>query len=359
MILVTGSLGYIGSVLTQYLKEKGRDVKGMDTGFFKDCTLYNPEASETIFRDVRDFKKDDLRGVDTLVHLAGISNDPFGNINPEKIYDPTREYTKRIAALCKENGTNFIFASSCSVYGKASEQVLTEDSQTNPQTPYSVNKLQIEGDLKELADKDFSPIILRFATAFGLSPRIRFDVFINMFVGMAVSSKQITLNSDGMAWRPNVHVLDICKAIESCSKLDYDSDALILNVGDTQENYQIIDIAKMVRDSVSGCVINFLGNSGNYTNEEELIRDRKVPTGVDTRTYKVSFEKIKQVIPGFTCDWPVLKGIKSIAGRLEELSLTKEQFSCEKYYRLQTIEKLHEEGKINDDLFWMGGESNG
>ena len=170
-ILVTGSLGYIGSGLVPYLTKNNYVCIGYDTGFFKDCILYPPEEQKTVFKDVRQMTEDDLKDVDVLIHLAGISNDPFGKLKPEEVYDPTLNYSLILAEICKKLGVKFIFASSCSIYGKASEEILTEDSPANPQTPYSLNKLQIEEGLKRITNRDFSPIMLRFATVFGPSPR--------------------------------------------------------------------------------------------------------------------------------------------------------------------------------------------
>jgi len=235
-VLVTGSLGYIGSVLVPYLSEHNFECIGYDTGFFKDCNLYPPGEQRTILKDMRDFTRDDLKGVDAVVHLAAMSNDPLMSLPPETFYEPVRRYSLNTARLCKALGIKFIFASSCSVYGKAGEGMLTEDSEANPQTPYSLNKLQVENDLREISDSDFSPIILRFATAFGLSPRMRFDIVINMLTGMAVTTGKIILNSDGRPWRPFIHVNDMCKAIRYCLDYDQTSDRpLILNVGDTRE----------------------------------------------------------------------------------------------------------------------------
>ena len=353
-ILVTGSLGYIGSVLIPYLNESNLECAGYDTGFFKDCYLYPPQEQKTILKDMRDFTRDELRNIDTVVHLAGISNDPFGDIKPEKVYDPARVYSLRLARLCKDRGIKFIFASSCSVYGRGSHQLLTEESATDPQTPYSSNKLQIESDLGEISDKDFSPVILRFATVFGLSPRMRFDLFINMFVAMALTTKKIILNSDGKAWRPNVHIDDVCKAIRYC--IDYDhtpEKPLILNVGDTQQNFQIIKVAEMIKNEIPSCEITYLQNIGNSSPLKDLVKDRKIQDGVDTRTYQVSFELIKNIFPGFQCDWSVQKGIQAMMQYFKELPLTEEQFNNIGFYRLQKMEYLLKNGYLSEDLFWI------
>lgn len=352
-ILVTGSLGYLGSVLTKSLAESGYDCIGYDTGFFKDCLLYPPPATETIFRDARDIAEADLKNVDVVVHLAGISNDPMGKLDAARIYDPTRAYSLAIAKLCKKLGVRFIFASSCSVYGLGGEELLTELSPTHPQTHYSLNKLQIEEDLRTISDRDFSPIALRFGTVFGPSPRQRFDVVINMLAGMAVANRTIVLNSDGMSWRPNLHILDVCQAVRRAIELDYhDGRLLVLNVGDDENNLQVIQIAKIIQQAIPGCELKFLAANPEL-DKEGLIRDRKIKGGGDTRTYRVSFEKIKKALPGFACEWTVEKGVREMAELFEQLHLDMELFKRKGFYRLQELERLYKSGRLSDDLHWQ------
>jgi nucleoside-diphosphate-sugar epimerase len=219
-ILITGSKGYIGSFLTSYLKKKNYNILGIDIGFFRNCYLYKDKKKQkTIYKDVRNITESDLKNIDAIVHLAGISNDPLNTFSSKTVYDPTRKYTFELAQKAKKLGIKFIFASSCSVYGATNNKLLlNEDSDPNPQTGYSLNKLQIEKDLERIADKSFFPLCLRFATIFGVSKRIRFDVVINMLVGMALTTKKIILNSDGMAWRPNLYIEDACSAIEHAIK---------------------------------------------------------------------------------------------------------------------------------------------
>jgi len=352
-ILVTGSLGYIGSVLTPYLEERGFKCVGYDTGFFKDSLLYAPKETETILKDARDIDESDLKGINTVVHLAGISNDPLKKLDAKRVYDPTREYSFNIAKLCKKLGIKFIFASSCSVYGIGGDEFLTEESEVHPQTGYSLNKLQIEEDLRSIGDKDFSPIALRFATAFGLSPRIRFDVVVNMFAGMAFTNKEIILNSDGAPWRPNLHILDFCEAVRRAIELDYkNGELLVMNVGDESNNLQVIQIAKTVAAAVPGCEVKFLAENPDL-DKEGLIADRKVKSGVDTRTYKVSFAKIKRILPGFKCEWSVERGVKDMVVLFQKIDLMKEVFKNKGFYRLQALEYLHENGFLSDDLRWL------
>lgn len=352
-VLVTGSQSYIGSILTPFLLKENYDVTGIDTGFIKNCLLYPDQDVKTIYKDARDITKKDLRGYDTLIHLAGISNDPFRNFDPKKVYDPVRNYTLKIAKLCKSLGIQFIFASSCSVYGKGIDGFQTEESEVFPQTPYSLNKLQIEGDLAKITDASFTPIIFRFATVFGLSPRMRFDLVINMFAAMAYTTGKIILNSDGKAWRPFVHVKDISKAIKYA--IDYKppkGKQIILNVGNSSQNYQIITLANLVQSQIPGCEVTFINKTSTPINKE-LIKDRKLQDGVDSRNYKISFEKIKKVFPGFKCDLTVKKGIREMLKKFEEINLSKKQFENINFYRLQKFESLIKKGLISEDLRWI------
>lgn len=352
-ILVTGSESYIGSVLTTYLKKKGYEVTGLDTGLITDCTLYPTSPIKTIYKDTRQINSKDLEGFDVVVYLAGISNDPFQNFDPKKVYDPVRIHTVKTAKLCKKLGIKFIFSSSCSIYGKGIDSLMDEDSEVFPQTPYSLNKLQIEQDLEKISDKSFAPIVLRFATAFGSSPRMRFDLVLNMFTAMAYTTKKIILNSDGKAWRPLVHVLDICQAITN--SIEYKNNTgkpLVLNVGDSKSNYQIIQLAELVKKQIKGCEIVMLNQAKEVTTE--LIKDRKIQDGVDSRNYKISFEKIRKVFKNYKIKYSVQKGVQEMIKRLEEVGLTKEDFENIKFYRLQNLERLIKAGLISEELEWNG-----
>lgn len=354
-ILITGCLGYIGSVLSQYLEERGYDCIGYDTGFFRDCWFYQGKEPNLVIGDMRQFDPDLLKGVDTVVHLAGISNDPFGNLTKAKVYDPSRDYSLSLAKICRKKNIKFIFASSCSVYGKGDGSLLNENSPLYPQTPYSANKLEIEQGLMKIDDGSFSPIILRFATVFGLSPRIRFDVVVNMMTAMAFTTKKILLNSDGQAWRPFVSIEDVCKAIEHATDFDLKNlGPLVLNVGNTDQNHKIIDIAEMVKKCIGDCEIVFMNLKDKHrmTDEAELVRDRKIHDGIDSRTYRVSFEKIINAFQGYNCNHTVEDGIKSMIESFKEMQLTELNFKNPKYYRLQTMENLYNNKFINGDLYW-------
>ena len=353
-VLVTGSQGYLGSVLTAELVRCGYHCVGLDTGFFKGALLHSFPEITTIVRDARDVSEEDLRGFDVVVHLAGISNDPMGAMDPSMVYDPTRKYSLKIAELCKKMGVRFIFASSCSVYGIGGEERLTEEAPVNPQTGYSQNKYQIEQDLQAISDGSFSPIALRFATVFGSSPRIRFDVVVNMLVGMAVVDGLIVLNSDGKAWRPNLHILDACKAIMCAIDCGHRSgDLLIVNVGSDANNLQVIQIARTIQRLIPTCELRYLAENSDL-DRDNLIRDRKVNQGKgDTRTYQVSFEKIAKVFPGFQCDWDVERGVTEMVERFRAAGLDREKFKSRGYYRLQQLEKLLTDGSLSPELRWV------
>lgn len=352
-ILITGSTGYVGSALSEYLLSFGYDCTGVDSGFFANSLMSNPVQTKTIYKDVRDIDESFIKGFDVLVHLAGISNDPMGKLDGRKIYDPTRDYSLKLAKICKKLSIRFIFASSCSVYGVGSGELLSEESAVNPQTLYSLNKYEIEQDLAQISGDGFSPIALRFSTIYGPSPRIRFDLVMNMFLGMAITDGVIVLNSSGLAWRPNLYILDACKAIRASIELDYrGNDLLVMNIGSDESNMQIIDMAKIVQRVVPGTEIKFLSENPEL-DAEGLINDRKVKNhGNDVRTYKVSFAKVKAVIPGFNCDYSLEKGAQSLLEFLEKAGLTRDLFKSRGFYRLQQLEYLYENGFLSDNLLW-------
>ena len=350
-VLILGSQGYLGSRLSEYLKQRGYNCSGMDTGFFKDGVLTSIDSINTISKDARLVVESDLEGSDSVILLAGISNDPFGNMSSEQIYDPTRDYALEIASMCKKLSIQFLYPSSCSVYGAASDEFLNEESQTNPQTPYSINKLQVEEGLSLMADGDFTPIALRFGTVYGISPRIRFDVVINMLCGLALTTKKITLNSNGLAWRPHLHIDDACQSFQRCLDWNPKKGALIiLNVGQNDDNYQVLDIANIIHSNVKSSKLNYLDQTRDDFND--LVKDRKIQDGVDTRSYKVLFDKIEDTLPGFKCRWNVETGILNLLDELKKIGLTKDSFSIREFYRLQQLEFLHKSKQIDDDLFW-------
>lgn len=350
-ILIIGSHGYLGSRLTDFLNEKGYLCVGVDIGFFRNGVIYEPVYIPTINKEARTIDESDIEGFDVVIMLAGISNDPFGNLSTEVIYDPTRAYAIRIAKICKKLGVRYIFPSSCSVYGIA-DGMLDENGATNPQTPYSMNKLQIEEDLAKISDNGFSPIALRLATVFGISPRIRFDVVINMLCGMAVTQKKVVLNSDGQAWRPHVHIEDVCEAFRCCIEWETTGEGLkVMNVGRNDNNVRIIDVARMIVDYIPGSELQFL-SAKKLTAEDELVVDKKIHDGVDSRTYQVNFDKVHQKLPNFISKWNIQKGVEKLIEDLERLQLDENKFKQRDFYRLQQINHLYITNQINSDLSW-------
>jgi nucleoside-diphosphate-sugar epimerase len=345
-ILIIGSQGFLGSCLTDYLLKKNYDCVGTDVGYFQYGVLYKPQKVLQLNKDVRFLTETDLEGFDVVLMLAGVSNDPFGSLSFEEVYDPTREYAIKIAKICKKLGVRYIFPSSCSVYG-IGEGMMDEDGVTSPQTPYSLNKIQIERDLAELADATFSPIALRLATVFGPSPRVRFDLVINMLCGMAITQKQVLLNSNGQAWRPHLYIDDVCEAFRCSIDWNYKSGSLlILNVGRNDNNWKIIDVAKLIQSKVDGCDLKFLGDEPG-DDKDGLITDRKIQDGVDKRTYQVLFDRIYKTLPGFKSNWSIEQGIEQLLQDFERWDLDEVKFKQREFYRLQHMEHLYQTNQID------------
>jgi nucleoside-diphosphate-sugar epimerase len=340
-VLVTGTEGYIGAVVPQLLIERGHEVIGVDTGFHRSGWLYGNGASVepmTLAKDIRRLTSDDLDGVDAIVHMAELSNDPVGQLNPTITYDINHLGSLHLARLAKERGIErFVYTSSCSVYGVAEQDTVDETSQTNPQTAYAVCKTLVERDVSLLADDGFSPTFLRNATAFGASPRIRFDIVLNNLSGLAHTVGEIRMESDGTPWRPFVHIRDIAKAI-ACT-LDAPREVVhneIFNVGNSRANYQVRDIAEIVGQEFPGCTVTLAPGGGP-----------------DTRSYRVSFDKINDRLPGFSCDWDAELGARELHRIFERIDLGAADFGWRGYTRLKQIEYLLRTGQIDDDFYWV------
>jgi len=339
-VLVTGTDGYIGSVLGPHLIEHGHDVTGLDTGFYRAGWLYNNSGNRFptyINKDLRDITAEDLSGFDAVIHLAELSNDPLGKLNPEITFKINHQGSVRLAKLCKEAGIKrFIYASSCSVYGEGNDEYKTEESQVNPQTAYAECKTRVESDVTALADDAFSPTFLRNATAYGPSPRMRFDIVLNNLSGLAWTTGVIEMISDGMPWRPLVHVKDISKAFR-CA-LEAPREAVhkqIFNVGDTRENFRVREIAELVGSSFPGCKTTFGDNGG------------------DNRSYRVSFDKINNKLPGFSCDYTAKKGAEELHDIFSKIDMKPEVFEGRPYTRLKQIKFLLNSKQLNQDLYWV------
>lgn len=338
-ILVTGASGYIGALLAPFLLERGYDVVGLDTGYYRDGWLYHTRDERLpalINKDVRQIEAEDLAGIGAVVHLAELSNDPLGQHDPRVTYAINHEATVALARLCQAEGIKrFVYTSSCSVYGAGYDDWKTEESATNPQTAYAECKVRVERDLTAMANDDFSPVFLRNATAYGASPSMRFDLVLNNLAGLAWTTKVITMTSDGTPWRPLVHVLDICQAIACMLEAPRETiHAQVFNVGETGANYRIREIAETVAEEFPGCDVTF----------GEL--------GGDTRSYRVSFEKIHQAFPAFSCRWNARRGARQLAQVFRQINLGPELFTHRTYTRLKQLEHLLRTDQIDADFFW-------
>lgn len=337
-ILLTGTEGYLGSLLAPLLMQQGHEVLAVDTGFYKVGWLYNgcELTAKTLNKDIRHITLEDLIGVEAVVHLAELSNDPTGQLSPNITYDINHKGSVHLANLAKTAGVRrFIYTSSCSVYGVAEGEV-TEESPINPQTVYAICKTLVEKDVRAMADDGFSPTFLRNATAFGASPRMRFDIVLNNLSGLAWTTKEIKMISDGTPWRPLVHALDICQAI-ACT-LNAPRDIVhnqIFNVGDTAYNYQVKDIAEIVADTFPGCKLSF------------------GPSDSDNRSYRVSFEKIARILPGFKCEWDAKRGTQQLFALFKQIDMSEETFLFRGFTRLKQLEYLLRTQQINRDFFWQ------
>jgi len=337
-ILITGTDGYIGSVMAPYMVRRGHEVVGLDTGFYRAGWLYGGDNGfkTQITKDTRQVELDDLRGFDACIDLAGLSNDALGQMDPEITYDINLRGATRLASLCKEAGVSrFLYSSSCSVYGLASQDIVDEESEPNPLTAYAKSKILVEQELMKLASDDFSPIMFRNATAFGTSPRMRFDIVLNNFAGHAWTSKEIKLKSDGTPERPLVHILDISQAF-ACA-LDLPREALhnqIINVCDSNQNYRVRELAEVIGNEFPGCTVSF------GKNDE------------DERSYRVSFEKIKELIPAFKCTMNLEAGAKEFKKLFEEINLSLEDFEFSAYTRIKQLKLLRQTEQIDRLLYW-------
>lgn len=340
-IVITGTEGYLGSLLTPLLLEQGHDILAIDTGYYKAGWLYHAGANtpRTLNKDVRQVTAEDLQGFDAVVHMAELSNDPTGELAPHITYEINHKGSLRLARLAKEAGVSrFVYMSSCSVYGVADADYVTEESSVSPQTAYAVCKTLVERDVQPLADDGFSPTFLRNATAYGASPRMRFDIVLNNLSGLAWTTKEIKLVSDGTPWRPLVHGLDIAKAIHCVLKAPREViHNQIFNVGDTSHNYTIKEIAEIVADVFPGCSLT-LGTQS-----------------ADNRSYRVSFEKIKRQLPGFSCDWDARRGAEQLRAIFTQVDLTPQTFRGRFFTRLKQLEYLIRTQQIDRDFFWRNG----
>jgi nucleoside-diphosphate-sugar epimerase len=336
-VLVTGTEGYLGCLLAPTLLQDNHDVVGVDTGYYKAGWLYAglDRTPYTLCTDIRRLTLDDLRGVDAVVHMAELSNDPLGELIKDVTFDVNHGGSVRLAELAKAAGVRrFVYMSSCSVYGVADGEV-DETSPTDPQTSYAVCKTLVERDVAAMADDGFTPTFMRNATAFGASPRMRFDIVLNNLAGLAWTTKRIAMTSDGTPWRPLVHALDIAKAIRCVLAADVELvHNQIFNVGSDSQNYQVREIAQAVADVFPSCELTF-GESGG-----------------DNRSYLVSFEKITKQLPGFSCDWDAARGAGQLRDVFAAVDLDAATFTGRGHTRLKQLEHLIRTNQLDGQLFW-------
>jgi nucleoside-diphosphate-sugar epimerase len=337
-VLVTGNLGYIGTVMVPMLIAEGFDVVGLDTDLFERSTFGEGIVPvPQIRKDVRDVEASDLKGFEAIIHLAGLSNDPLGDLNPNLTYEINHLASVRLAELAKQAGVRrFVFSSSCSNYGAGGEDLLNESSAFNPVTPYGISKVRVEQDVSKLAGSTFSPTFLRNATAFGVSPRLRFDLVLNNLTAWAFTTGKVFIKSDGTPWRPIVHIADISRAFIAVLKSPIEhvhNEAF--NVARNEDNYRIRELADIVKETVANTVIEYAKDAGP-----------------DKRCYRVDSSKILKTLPVFKPVWDARKGAKELLAAYQKVGLQLNDFEGPKYKRIDHIKMLMNSGLLGPDLRW-------
>jgi len=338
-VLLTGHQGYIGSVASEVLQTNGYEVIGFDTGFYGECTFGSkPSEVPEIKKDLRDVTEQDLEGIDAVVHMAALSNDPLGNLDSQLTYDINYAASVQLAKVAKRAGVQrFVFASSCSTYGAAGDEFLDETSALNPVTAYGESKVKAEVEISALASQNFSPTFMRNTTAYGASKRLRLDIVLNDFVASAFTSGRVYIKSDGTPWRPLVHIRDIIGAAQAV--LEAPREVVhnqTFNVGRNDENFRISEIAAIVADIVPNCRIEYAPGGGP-----------------DLRCYRVSFDKIANMVPGFQPKWTARMGAQELYDAYKSIGLTAAEVEFGRYTRLKEIRRLQEAGKLNSNLYWV------
>jgi len=314
------------------------EVVGLDSDLYVQSTFGEGiRAIPELKKDIRDVEASDLEGFDAVIHLAGLSNDPLGDLNPNLTYEINHLASVRLAKLAKEVGiTRFLFSSSCSNYGAGGEDWLTEESTFNPVTPYGISKVRVEQDLVKLADSDFSPTFLRNATAYGVSPRLRFDLVLNNLVAWAFTTGRVHIKSDGTPWRPIVHIADISRAfiaiLHAPREVVHNQ---AFNVGRNEDNYRIREIAEIVEEIVPGCQIEYAKDASP-----------------DKRCYRVDCSKLEQTLPEFKPQWNTRRGAQELYAAYQKVGLTLEEFEGSRYKRIAQIQQLMSNGSLDATLRW-------
>lgn len=339
-VLVTGHNGYIGSVMVPVLQAAGHTVEGLDSFFFEDCSLPTEDGASVpaIRKDIRDVQSSDLEGFDAIAHLAALCNDPLGDLHPEWTHEINHQASVHLAHIARQAGVQrFLYASSCSMYGAAGgDDVLTEEAPLRPLTPYAISKVRTEEDVAKLADASFSPVFMRNATAYGLSPRLRADVVLNNLVCWAHTTGRVRIMSDGTPWRPIVHVQDISRAFAAALSAPRETiHNQAFNVGANGENYQVRELAEIVRATVPECTVEYAEGAGP-----------------DPRSYRVDFGKLTRTFPDLRPQWNASFGAKDLYAALQEANVTLADFQGRKYIRLSQVKHLLEQGLLDGALRW-------
>ena len=338
-VLVTGSHGYIGSVLTPIFGLAGHDVLGLDTRYYRGCD-FGPELGEfdSVGRDVRDVTPSELEGFDAIVHLAALSNDPLGDFDRRLTEQINFAASVRLATAAREAGVRrFVFASSCSMYGASgSDDTLDEKAPLRPLTAYAESKVRAEEELMGLAGPDFVPVSMRNATVYGASPRLRLDIVLNNLAAWSLTTGRIRLLSDGTAWRPLIHVRDVAKA--ALALLEVPEEVVrgtAINIGSNEQNYLIRDLAGMLSET-TGCEVDIAEGSV-----------------ADQRSYRVDFSLLGRLLPDLTLDWNAELGARELVDSMSQVGLTAAEFDSDRYVRLRRLKTLLERGDIDGELRWQ------